>query len=142
MFKELLSNARKIEPGQLQRDARAQFPSVVKASHLRQRKANDPIPSSGGSKLIILGIATYAPEELGLLDRVENSHALWEQQWEVAVFDVTEWDSAAEARKFVTQSPTVTQTPILETWVDGKIVDTKSGLHMVQESLQKSGLIS
>jgi hypothetical protein len=142
MFKELLSNPKKIEPGQLQRHARLHFSSVVSSSHLHQRKADDPIPKSTGSKFVIIGIATYAPEELGLLDRVENSHSQWEHQWRVAVFDVAEWESSADARKFVTQIPVVTQTPILEMWIDGKVVDTKAGLRMVQESLQKSGLLS
>jgi hypothetical protein len=142
MFKVLLSNPMKIEPGQLQRQARLQFPSVVRSRHLRQRKANDPIPASSGSKFVIIGIATYAQEELGLLDRVENSHSLWENEWEIAVFDVMEWEKPADARKFLTQIPVVTQTPILEMWIDGKVADAKVGLRMVQESLQKSGLLT
>ena len=142
MFKELLSNPKKIEPGQLQRHARMHFPSVVSSSHLQRHKPDDPIPQSTGSKFVIIGIATYAPEELGLLDRVENSHSLWENQWQVAVFDMTEWESSTDTRKFVTQIPLITQTPILEMWIDGKVVDTKAGLRMVQESLQKSGLLS
>ena len=105
MFKELLSNPQKIEPGQLQKHARMHFPAVVSASHLQQRKPDDPIPKFSGSKFVIIGIATYAQEELGLLDRVENSHSLWDHQWHVAVFDVTEWESPADAHKFVTQMP-------------------------------------
>jgi hypothetical protein len=142
MFKELLSNSKKIEPGQLQRHARAQFSSVVSSSHLQQRQPDDPIPKSAGSRFVIIGVATYAQEELGLLDRLENSHSLWEHQWQVAVFDVTEWESPADARKFVTQIPVVAQTPILEMWIDGKVVDAKAGLRKVQESLQQCGLIS
>jgi hypothetical protein len=142
MFKELLSNPKRTEPGLLQRHARMQFPSVVGSSHLLQRKPDDPIPKSTGSKFVIIGIATYAQEELGLLDRLENSHSLWESQWQVAVFDVAEWQSSADARRYVTQIPVISQTPILETWIDGNIVDTKAGLRMVQESLQKSGLLT
>lgn len=142
MFKELLSNPNKIEPGHLQRHARIQFPMVVAASHFQQRKPGDPIPSAIGSKLAIIGIASYAPDELGLLDRVENSHALWEHAWQVAVFDVSEWQSSADARKFLTQAQVPLQTPVLEMWIDGKKVDGKAGMHAVQESLQKSGLLS
>jgi len=142
MFKELLSNPKKIEPGQLQKHARMLFPSVLCSSHLKQRKANAPIPTSTGSKLAIIGVATYAQEELGLLDRLENSHTLWEHQWQVAVFDVTEWTNSADAHRFVPQTAVVTQTPVLEIWIDGKVVDSKTGLRMVQESLQNFGILS
>jgi hypothetical protein len=141
MFKELLNNPKKIEPGQLQKDARMQFPAALCSSHLKQRQANAPIPTSG-SNFVIIGVATYAQEELGLLDRLENSHSLWEHQWEVAVFDVMEWMSSADAHRFVSQTAGVTQTPILEMWIDGKVVDTKAGLRMVQELLLKSGLLA
>jgi hypothetical protein len=124
MFKELLSNPKKIEPGLLQRHARVEFPTVVDSSHLQQRKPDDPIPKSIGSKFVIIGIATYAQDELGLLDRVENSHSLWEHQWQVAVFDVSEWQSSADARKFVTQIPVIAQTPILEMWIDCGLTET------------------
>jgi hypothetical protein len=142
MFKELLSNPKKMEPGQLQKQARLQFPAVVRSSHLQERKPDDPIPQSIGSKFVIIGVATYAQEELGLLDRLENAHSLWENQWEVAVFDLAEWESSADARRFVTQIPVVTQTPVLEIWIDGKAADSKTGLRMVQESMQKLGLLS
>jgi hypothetical protein len=142
MFKELLSNPNKIEPGQLQRHARMHFPSVISASHLQQRKPDGPIPKSSESKFVIIGVASYAQEELALLDRLENSRALWEHQWEVAVFDVTEWTSLADAHRFVPHTAAVTQTPVLEIWIDGKVVDAKTGLRMVQESLQNSGLLN
>ncbi|MBI2805169.1 MAG: hypothetical protein HYX68_09355 [Planctomycetes bacterium] len=142
MFKELLSNADRIDPGQLQTNARMRFPAVIRASHLREKKPNDPIPTTSESKFVIIGIASYAPDEMALLDRLENAHAVWEQDWEVAVFDVMEWKSSADACKFVTQIPAATQTPILEMWIDGKVVDTKTGLRLVQESLQKFGILS
>jgi hypothetical protein len=142
MFKELLDNPLKIEPAQLQANARTQFSALVRSSHLEHRKPDDPIPKFSGSKFVIIGIASYAQEELGLIDRVENAHSLWEHQWQVAVFDLMEWEKSGDAKRYLTQIPVVVQTPVLEMWIDGKIVETKAGFRMVQESLQKFGLVS
>lgn len=140
MFKELLTNPHKIEPGQLQKQARLQFPAVLAESHLRQRLPDSPIPAT--KNYAIIGVASYAPDELGLLDRVENAHALWDRQWQVAVFDVMEWQSPADAHKYLRQAQAPSQTPVLEMWLDGKLAESRMGLRPVHECLQASGLIT
>ena len=127
-FKELLSNPSKMEPGLLQRQARTRFSSVVASSHLLQRLPDDPIPSHGGSRFAIIGVASYSPEELGLLDQIENSHSIWQNQWKIAVFDVAEWTGAADAARYVPQVAPVAQSPVVALWTDGQLTDTKTGL--------------
>ncbi len=104
--------------------------------------AGDPIPTSNGSKYVIIGVATYAPEELKFLDKVDSSHSNWGMEWTVAVFDVMECKSMSDIPKFVPQLPVMSQTPVVEVWVGGELIDVRTGLRMTLEALQKIGILS
>src|SRR5262245_53105905 len=103
MFYELLDNSQRIEPGRLQLRARQRFPTLVQKSDLQQALPGDPRHTSNKSRYLILGVATYSPDDLRLLDEVESSHAQWEQHWNVAVFDVMECKDMADVRQFTPQ---------------------------------------
>lgn len=142
MFQELLDNPRPIEPGCLQTHARQQFPAVVRISHLRRRVADEPTPAASESRYVILGIASYAPDELRLLDELESSHPQWHGQWQVAVFDLMECTSPAEVQRFAPQSAAVVQSPAVEIWEGGRLLEANSGLRSTREALRKHGILS
>ena len=138
MFHELLNNPNQREPGPLQADARVLFPSVVKKSHLVERVPG-PLPSSG--KFLILGVATYSPAELRLLDEVEAAHARWKNTTTVYVFDMTQCQSMSDVRGYVPPFFAVVQTPVV-VWGDGgKEIAAETGLRMTQDVLTRAGIL-
>ncbi|HLN32455.1 MAG TPA: hypothetical protein VK395_32305 [Gemmataceae bacterium] len=139
MFHELLDNPKGNEPGPLQSNAHRLFPSVVKKSHFERRLPSDPVPSDG--KYIILGIATYSPEELQLLDDVEAAHQHWDKASKVVVFDVMECRDMNDMRGYVPPLGVVVQTPVVAFWDGGKLVESQTGLRMTRELLQNRGLL-
>jgi hypothetical protein len=88
MFRELLENPNRIEPGPLQAAARKRFPGVVRRSHLDYFCMSQHPPYSG--KYILIGVASYSPDELQLLDAVDAAYPAWRGTAKVAVFDLTE----------------------------------------------------
>jgi hypothetical protein len=139
MFHELLDNPNRCEPGPLQSAARRRFPSIVQKSHLGQRDPGDAIPSSG--KYAIIGIATYSPDELRLLDEVETAYPRWGTTSRVAVFDVMECKDMEDVKKHIPAFATVVQTPVVALWDGGKLVSAQTGLRMTREVLQDAGLL-
>lgn len=110
MFHELLANPKHIEPGILQSDARKAFPGVVAASHLQVRKRAVNVPASG--IFAIIGVATYSPKDLQLLDDVETGHPHWENRLRVAVFDVADCKDAAEVGQLLWEVPRTGSGPL------------------------------
>ena len=142
MFRELLNNPKCIEPGQLQKDARARFPILVQTSHLRERLKDKPLSNASTGQKVILGVATYSRDELELLDNLEQSHLDWESSTEISVFDITECKNSCDLRKYLLQDMTNVQTPVVVIWNDGRMVGTQTGLYMVRESLKKANILS
>jgi hypothetical protein len=100
----------------------------------------DAVPNSG--KYIILGVATYAPDELRLLDEVEATHPQWEKTAKVVVFDIMECKDMVEVRRYVPPFAVVAQTPVVALWEGGKLVASQTGLRMTREVLQNGGLLT
>ena len=138
MFHELLLNPRRLEPGQLQSIARGKFPSIVTQSHLEQHVPGSPVPIHG--KFVIIGVATYSPDELRLLDEVEAAYAQWGKT-KVVVFNVLDCNDMNDMRRHVPPLMMVVQTPIVALWDNGKLVTSQTGLRMTREVLQNAGLL-
>jgi len=100
---------------------------------------SDPVPSAG--KYVVLGIATYSPEELQLLDDLEAAHEQWERSSKVVVFDVMACRDMNEMREYVPPFRVVVQTPVVALWDGGKLVESRTGLRMTRELLQNRGLL-
>ena len=126
MFHELLDNAGRLEPGPLQTAARQRFPSIVKRSHLERRVVGDPVPCNG--KYIIIGIASYSPRDLRLLDEVDAAYRLWKDVAKVAVFDLMECRDRNDVERFLLNSADVKQTPVVEIWDGGQLMTFQTGL--------------
>jgi hypothetical protein len=139
MFKELLDNPSRIEPGPLQKTARQQFPAVVGKSHLKQHTSGSDVPTSG--KYTIIGIATYSPLELQLLDDLDATYPQWGSTGMVAVFDLMECSDLGDARKHLPIFATVKQTPVVAIWDDGRLIASQTGLRMTREALQGAGFL-
>ena len=138
MFSELLDNKKSlVEPGPLQTRARKQFPSVVQKSHLKPYMPGSEIPSSG--KYAILGIATYSPLELQLLDDLEAISPQW--VGEVAVFDLMECSDHCDMRNHLPMFAVIRQTPVVAIWDKGELIASQTGLRMTREALQNAGFL-
>lgn len=141
MFRELLDNPSRREPRDLQSEARQQFPGVVKRSHFESRLPGDPIPSIG--KYIVIGVATYAPDDLKLLDDVDATYPQWQAQFKIAVFDMLECKSLCDVQNYV-PSPSfmaVVQTPVVAFWDKGSPLALNVGLHKSREILRQTGVL-
>jgi hypothetical protein len=139
MFHELLENPKRLEPGPLQSDARRLFPAIVQRSHLEQHVPGSAVPTTG--KYVIIGVATYSPDELRLLDDLEAAHARWGGTSKVVVFDVLDCNDMNDMRKHVPSLMVVVQTPVVAFWDGGKLVASQTGLHLRHEVLHKAGLL-
>jgi hypothetical protein len=139
MFHELLANAGRLEPGPLQTAARQQFPSIVKKSHLERRVVGDPVPCDG--KYIIIGIASYSPHDLRLLDEIDAAYALWKDVAKVSVFDLMECRDMNDVGRFLLNAVDVRQTPVVELWDDGQLVTFQTGLPMTHKVLRNAGFL-
>lgn len=139
MFSELLSNPTAIEPGLLQTLARQRFASIVQNSHLEHRVVSHRVPSNG--RYIIIGVASYSPLELQLLDDVDAAYPQWKDTAKVAVFDLMECKDMNELNKLLLKVASVTQTPVVAMWDGGKVVAFETGLHKTREVLQNARLL-
>jgi hypothetical protein len=140
MFHELLDNPNHREPGSLQSEARRLFPSIVKKSHLEQRMARSPVPKRG--KYVIIGVATYSPDDLRLLDEVEAAYRQWQKKSKIVVFDLMECKDMCDVREYVPPFSEVVQTPVVALWDSGKPIAFQTGLRMTREVLQNAGLLT
>lgn len=85
MFQELLNNPNGKHPGDLQKDASRNLPNIIQSSSLRLLE--NTLPES--SRNIIIGVASYAPFDLKLLDELNEKSYQWNSNFEIHVIDVT-----------------------------------------------------
>jgi hypothetical protein len=139
MFHELLENPTGREPGPLQANARQLFTSVLERSHLKPRLPGAPVPDEG--EYVILGVASYSPDELQLLDEVEAVHHQWAASSKVAVFDLTTCKGMTDMKGYLPPLSVVAQSPVVALWDRGKLIASTTGLHMTRELLRNRGLL-
>lgn len=139
MFHELLENTQRLEPGILQADVRKRFPSTVQKSHLEPHVPGSTVPRSG--QYVVIGVATYAPEELRLLDDMEAAFPQWGKTSKVAVFDVLDCKNMDDMRRHLAPFMIAKQTPVVALWNNGKLIASQTGLHMTHEVLRGAGFL-
>jgi hypothetical protein len=146
MFHELLDNPNRIEAGRLQAAARKQFPDVVQRSHLELFKAGQHSPYSG--KYALIGIASYSPRELQLLDAVDAAYPDWRDIAKVAVFDLMECKDPRDVLEhyllYQLTSPSirfVPQSPIVGIWDGAVLLALETGLYDTQKLLRNERLL-
>jgi hypothetical protein len=139
MFRELLDNPTRLEPGPLQRDVRHRFPSIIQKSHLEQHVPGSPIPNSG--KYIVIGVASYSRDELRLLDDLDAAYPEWANASRVGVFDVLDCKDMNDMRRHLPIFMMVAQTPVVALWDNGNLVASQTGLRMTHEVLQSAGFL-
>jgi len=149
MFHELLDNPNKIEPGKLQADARKDFPGAVRGSHLKLFRKGHCLPHPG--KYVLIGVATYSPEELELLDQVNAAHTDWPSSGTVAVFNLLECQNPCQVLEYYGHPPlppsTGTsgrdsfgqplQSPVVGIWDGPQFIALVAGLHEAQRLLRE-----
>jgi hypothetical protein len=149
MFRELLDNPNRIEPGPLQAAARKQFPDVARKSHLDFLNAGRHPPYSG--KYVLIGIAIYSPNELQLLDAVDAAYPDWRGTAKVGVFDLMECKDPREVLRHYFPSPPsrlsplgfsfVPHSPIVGIWDGAVLMAVETGLYDAQKLLRNERLL-
>ena len=140
-FTSLLKYRRGKPPGDAQKKAQQDFPRKVAQSRLKLRKAGEPLPVSG--RLFIIGIASYAPAELKLLDQLEDvlSRAA-PKMIDVEVFDVLSCKEKGDFGGFIPGINGVYRTPILGVISNGTLIDQATGLSDVVTTLYRFDVLN
>lgn len=141
MFHELLANPNGREPGTIQSEAGKEFPNAIRRSHLEQRVSGTPIPNTG--KYIVIGVATFAPDDLKLLDEVNATYPEWRGEFKIAVFDMMQCKDICDVQNYVPSPAFVPaiQTPVVAFWDKGSPLATQVGLHKTREMLRQTGVL-
>jgi hypothetical protein len=106
---------------------------------MRERGPSAAIPPSG--EYVVIGVATYAPDELALLDDVNAAHSAWSETAHVDVFDVLDCRVSSDFDKFLPGVTDVRRTPIVGVWKDGRLVDHDAGIYRVRKLLANYGIL-
>jgi len=113
-----------------------EFPKKVSQSKLTLRDPSTPIPRSG--RHFIIGIASYAREELRLLDELD--HVLEKPTPEtlnIEVFDVLNCKQMSDFERFIPGIDGVYHTPVIGVISDGKLIDKATGRADVVATLRR-----
>ena len=110
-------------------------------SKFKLRKPSVPISESG--KHFIIGIATYAAPELGLLDHLQESLRNGKSGMpDVEVFDVLDCKNLGDFEKFIPGINGVQRSPVMGVISDGKLIDHATGLAEVMSSLRRFNVLN
>jgi len=140
-FSSLLKYRKGKSPSEAQKKARSDFPRQVLQSKFKLRKPSVPISESG--KHFIIGIATYAAPELGLLDHLQESLRNGKSGMpDVEVFDVLDCKNLGDFEKFIPGIDGVQRTPVMGVISDGKLIDHANGLAEVMNSLRRFNVLN
>ena len=122
------------DPSERQRQAAQKFPELVNASHMHLWSPGEPVHSQGLRLLLGLS-ASYAVNELELLDTIETALAAKGKPIWVDVLDVAQRSET----DLLTAFPGIgkfSQTPILGVWSLGRQTDVLQGFHAGQWALE------
>ena len=134
-FSSLLNYVQGRQPGEAQASARSDFPNRFCRSRLKLRKPDSRIPVTGDR--FIIGVASYSPEELSLLDQLEKSlNNGTSGAIEVEVFDVLNCSNPKDFEKYIPGIDGVYRTPLIGVIHDGQLVARATGLEEVVETLR------
>jgi len=139
-FAELLVNSRGRMPGDVQAEAAREFCCRVRKSRLYLRRPDEPLASG---TVVVLGVASYSPEELTLLDDIDARYDHRPPDiTRVDVFNVLDCHSQQDFQKFLPGSQSdVHQTPVLGIWIDQQLQSIVTGLAAVRKTLASLGML-
>jgi hypothetical protein len=140
MFAELLVNPLGRQPADVQAEAAGDFARRVRQSRLHLRCPDEPIPAG---TFLILGAASYSPEELQLLDDIDAMHQKWAADIaRIDVFNLLDCHSQQDFRRFLPGLQIdVCQSPVLGTWNDRQLQSVVTGLAATRLRLQAVGVL-
>jgi hypothetical protein len=140
-FSSLLSYRRGHSPADAQKKARSAFPRKVAGSRLTLRDPEQPLPPS--VRHFIIGVATYAADELGLLDELDSALGKGKDETtDVAVFDVLDCERMTDFQRYIPGIDGVYDTPVIGVIMDGKLIDRATGLSGVLSTLRRFNVIA
>lgn len=116
-FEDLLRLNNHLPPGEQQRLAREQFPSVAATTHMSMWSPGESFPTNGNR--ILIGVATYSLYDLDLLDALD-SQLLGNDA--VQLFEVSSCSTMDDFEKFIPGIGKVFQTPVIGFWKDGELI--------------------
>jgi hypothetical protein len=140
-FTSLLKFTQGQLPAAAQELAHERFPGTVFGSGLRLRRPFEPIPPQG--RHFIIGVASYSPPELQLLDDLETSlHQPGSISNDFEVFDVLDCHEMSDFARFIPGIAEVYRTPVLGIIIDGTLVQQASGLEDVKSALRRFSVVA
>ena len=123
-FSELLQPQQGVSTEDLQRQAQAQFPTLLKECGLLYA-SGQPVPQAGN--FLLIGIAAgYSKSDLSFLDEI-RAVIVHKDKELVCVFDVSVLKKMEDIEKFIPGLTPVYQTPVIGFWVNGQLIVKKTG---------------
>ena len=139
-FASLLKYRKGKPPSEAQDRARSGFAGRVSQSKLRLRTPSVPIPQLG--RLFIIGVASYASDELSLLDELEGALEDSQLNADTEVFDILDCQDMGDFARFIPGVNGVYRTPVVGVVSDGRLVDQATGLDDVKSTLHRFSVLS
>lgn len=130
-FAALLDNPSGRLPADVQAEAEREFTHRIRSSQFRLRDPAEPVPNG---TYVVIGVATYSPLELGLLDEVAARSL--SAGMRIDVFSTRQCASMDDFRRFVPGlNCEIRQTPVLGFWRDGVLLGVHTGLADVRAAI-------
>ena len=130
MFEALLALRPGLSPAEHQRFVRREFPAVVLKSSLHLWRPGDPIALS--PQRLLVGAATYAFQDLRLLDRIDSYARNHVHSLRVDVFNTLDVSSHADFARYIPGLGEVYHTPVAGLWEVGRFVTGGSGRNAIE----------
>lgn len=136
-FRDLLDPNLYSDPGQQQRRAADQFPSVVRQSQMGLWQPGADLIT--GEQGVWIAVASYVVRELRLLDALEVKLSREGPKERIYLFDLS---CAPEFRfeKYLPAIDKVYQTPVIANWTDGILRETLQGAAAWEWLVRRFGL--
>lgn len=133
-FSKLLQRELASNPGEQQRQAVKQFRVAVESSRFKPWALKNVGSETG--KRLVMGIATYVPAELALLDDINERLCNGSGSIGVEVFNVLDCANQNDVNIRVPGIACAHQTPIVALWQDGEFCQSEQGAK-ARELLQR-----
>ena len=138
-FASLLANPGADFPATVQQNAERRFGQQISQSRLHRRELSEP---PGVNQYVVIGIATYSPLELALLDEINSQSRLWSDRWRIDVFSILGCKSLDDFQKYMPGvKQEIHQTPVVAVWDQGKLVTCTTGLKASRDLLQHIAIL-
>ena len=137
-FAGLLSPNGDLAPGELQRLAFEQFPTLVESSHMNMWRHGEDLPKSRNVDVLLIGIASYSLYDLELLDALKEQ--VLEMHNEIYIFDVAAIVDSKDFEEFFPGIGRVFQSPIIGLWKQNELKEKLSGVAARNWLIERYGM--